>query len=103
MDTPVTRLIAEYLASVPAKSRPAYKRVLGLWLKWCSDNRLNVLQIRRFHIDAYRVWRIERLGKQPATVASELVPICCFYEYLWQEQYIERNPAEHVNDVPHVF
>ena len=96
MDTPVTRLIAEYLASVPAKSRPAYKRVLGLWLKWCSDNRLNVLQIRRFHIDAYRVWRIERLGKQPATVASELVPICCFYEYLWQEQYIERNPAEHV-------
>lgn len=92
----VNELIASYLASTPAASRATYRRVMGMWLRWCADNDVSVLGVRRVHIDAYRIWRIERLGRQPGSVAGELVPICGFYSYLWQERIIERNPAEHV-------
>lgn len=96
MDATVSDLIAEYLLSVPATHRRECKRVLNMWMRWCSDNGIDVLQVRRFHIEGYKVWSIERLGKAPGTVATELSPICCFYEYLWQEEYIGRNPGEHV-------
>lgn len=92
----VSRLIGEYLTSVPAKSRPGYRHMIDMWLQWCSDNDLDLLRVRRCHIEAYKVWRIERLGLKPSTVATELSPICCLYEYLWQERVIDRNPAEHV-------
>lgn len=97
----VSRMIGEYLLSVPAKHRPTCKRTLERWLQWCADNEVDVLRARRYHIEGYKVWCIERLGKAPATVATELSPICCFYDYLWQEEYISRNPAEHVKR-PHV-
>ncbi|NMM98170.1 tyrosine-type recombinase/integrase [Bifidobacterium olomucense] len=91
----VSRLMGEYLASVPSKSRAFYRRVLDAWLGFCGDNGIDVMHARRFHIDSYRIWR-ERMGASRNTIATELSPICCFYEYLWQERYIERNPAEHV-------
>lgn len=97
----LSRLIGEYLIGVPMASRDSYKTRLDLWMQWCADNQINVLDARRFHIDAYRVWRQERLGLAPGTVAFDLTPVCCFYEYLWQERYLDRNPAMHVKR-PHV-
>ncbi|OXN00513.1 tyrosine-type recombinase/integrase [Bifidobacterium vansinderenii] len=92
----VSGLIAAYLASVPAKSRRPYRRVLDMWIRWCADNAIDMMHVRRSHIDAWKIWRVEHMGVSPATLAAELTPICCFYEYLWQEGYLERNPAEHV-------
>lgn len=95
MDETVSRLIAGYLLGVPGKSRAAYRKTLDDWCRWCSMNTLNLLDVRRMHIEAYGEW-VRRLGLSEGTVAARYTVVCGFYRYAFEEGWIPTDPGVNV-------
>jgi site-specific recombinase XerD len=62
---------------------------------WCAGHELEVLEVRRAHIELFGRW-LEEEGKAPSTVARRLSTIASFYRYCVEEQLIAVSPGAHV-------
>lgn len=92
----VSDMIAGFLAGLSPGTRAVYRSVVSRWLRWCSDNGIDMLRAKRTHIEVFAAYDG---GMRPAaknTVCRNLSVVCCLYRYLCEEGYIDCNPGEHV-------
>ena len=81
------------LAQKSRHTLEAYTRDLGRYCSWLDLLDLDLLTVRRVHVDGYR----HSLTGAPATVARTLASLSSFYRYAMSEDLIARNPVETVN------
>lgn len=92
----LTDMIAKFLAGVTPNTRPNYRGVISLWLRWCSENGVNALHAKRSHIEVFASTGVDMRKSPKRTVYFRESVLCCFYRYLYEEGYIGADPGEHV-------
>lgn len=92
----VSDMIAGFLAGLSPSTRAGYRSVVSRWLRWCSDNGIDMLRAKRTHIEVFAAYGD---GMRPAaknTVYKNLSVVCGLYRYMCEEGYIDCDPGEHV-------
>lgn len=79
-----------------ANTRDAYRLDLKIWFDWCIEHRLNPLEAKRMHIQAYVVHLAEQRRNGPATINRRIGTITGYYETCELDDYIERSPAHRI-------
>jgi integrase/recombinase XerD len=82
-------IAAWQLAQTSRHTLTAYTRNLGAYCTWLDRVGLDLLTVRRVHVDGYR----HTLTGVPSTVAVKLSALSSFYRYALGEGAIERNPV----------
>jgi site-specific recombinase XerD len=103
-DTSLAGLTAAWLWSFreSAHTRVAYQRDVTDFARWCAERELDVLAIRRTHLDAYAAALTNapnpRTGRPlaAASVARRLAALSSWYAYLLDADAIGYNPAQRV-------
>jgi integrase/recombinase XerD len=83
------------LAGYSGNTRTSNTTDLRLFTGWCADNRLQLLEVRRAHLEIF-ARTMEQEGRMRSTVARRLSTLCSFYRYCHVEGILERNPAANV-------
>lgn len=97
-------LVAAWLASFNSvNTQKAYARDMKMWMRFCEEIDVDPLLALRVHVDA---WKQRGAGytavkPHPPSVARRLSAVSSWYEYLVQEEVLDRSPAAHVKR-PHV-
>ena len=91
----IRQAVAGFLAGFGESTRQAYSLDLRQWIRWCVAHELDVLEVRRAHIELFGRW-LEEEGKARSTVARRLSTIAGFYRYCVEEQLLEVSPGAHV-------
>lgn len=90
-------LVASWLAEYDSpNTRDAYARDMKMWLKFCDEHQIDPLNTHRA---AVALWKQQGAGyanPHGPSVARRLSAVASWYEYLVQEEVIERSPAVHV-------
>lgn len=94
--TRTERLAAAWLLGFGPNTRAGYGRDLRAFLGWLEERGLDALDVQRAHVVAYARQMAEVDGKAPATVARHLSALGSFYQYLVDEDVLERSPVARV-------
>jgi site-specific recombinase XerD len=90
-------LVAAWLASFDSfQTRRAYGRDMRTWIAFCDEHDVDPLAALRVHVDAWKQVGAGYTKPHPPSVARRLSAVSSWYEYLLQEEVIERSPATHV-------
>ena len=84
-----------FLAGYSGNTLLAYQQDLRQFISWCDDQRLEIFEVRRTHIELIARW-LEHRGAASATVGRRLSTVAGFYRYCTEEGLAERNPAANV-------
>ncbi|MBN9739359.1 integrase [Pseudonocardia sp. P1] len=101
-DDRVFQLVAAFLLSCrSANTRRAYTRDIRDFHTWCAQHGLDLLEVRRVHIDGYIAALATpqpRTGRPaaPATVARKLSALAGLYDYAAAEGYLPGSPLTRV-------
>jgi site-specific recombinase XerD len=103
-DTSIAGYTAAWLWSFreSAHTRAAYQRDVTDFVHWCTQRELDVLAVRRTHLDAYAAALTQvpraRTGRPlaPASVARRLAALSSWYAYLVDAGALAQNPAVRV-------
>jgi len=87
--------IAGFLAGYTGTTRVSYTTDLRLFLAWCADSNVRLLDVKRAHLELF-ARRMEAEGRMRSTVARRLSTLGSFYRYCHTEGLLERNPAANV-------
>ncbi|MHA7272576.1 tyrosine-type recombinase/integrase [Arthrobacter sp. TMT4-20] len=68
----------------------AYARIMESYCAWLDSYQVDLLSVRRVHVDGYR----HALTGKPATVAQKLAAVSSFYRYAVSAELVTANPAE---------
>lgn len=90
-------LVAAWLASFDShQTQRAYARDMKMWLAFCDEHDVDPLAALRVHIDAWKQVGAGYANPHPPSVARRLSAVSSWYEYLVQEEVLDRSPAAHV-------
>lgn len=90
------QLIRAWLASYGSdNTRAAYRGDLLLFLQYLDISRLDLLEVRRSHVDVFARVR-EQAGDSAATTARRLAAVSSLYRYAVTEGQLDMSPADHV-------
>lgn len=78
-----------------ANTRLAYARDLTAFGAWCGERDLDVLTVRRAHVDLY-LRTCEQQGCAPATVARRVSTLAGFFAYAVTEGHLTASPVDRV-------
>jgi len=100
-DTSLAGYTAAWLWSFreSAHTRAAYQRDVTDFVRWCAERELDVLAVRRTHLDGYAAALANapnpRTGRPlaPASVARRLAALSSWYGYLVDAGALGQNPA----------
>jgi site-specific recombinase XerD len=103
-DTSLAGYTAAWLWSFreSAHTRAAYQRDVTDFVHWCAQRDLDVLAVRRTHLDAYAAALTQvprpRTGRPlaPASVARRLAALSSWYAYLVDAGAVAQNPTVRV-------
>jgi integrase/recombinase XerD len=82
-------IAAWQLAQTSRHTLSAYTRYLAAYCSWLDRVGLDLLTVRRVHVDGYR----HTLTGVPSTVAVKLSALSSFYRYALSEGVVDRNPV----------
>lgn len=92
------------MSQQPGRTAATYRHVIDRWFGWCDGRGLDVWQVRRADVDAFRHWLVSGPVKaQASTLAKHLSVVSSFYRYVVQEGRpapIEHNPVANVRRPP---
>jgi len=95
-------LVASWLASFNSfHTQRAYARDMKMWLQFCDEKELDPLRALRAHIDLWKQVGAGYREPKNTSLARRLCAVSSWYEYLVEEDVLDRNPAAHVKR-PHV-
>jgi len=94
-DYEMLMVAAGFLAGYSGNTRLAYQHDLRVFGSWCRDQRLDLLDVGRAHIELFARSQ-ELVGLAKATVARRLSTVASFYRYCVEEELIARSPASNV-------
>jgi integrase/recombinase XerD len=89
-------LVAAWLTGFRGATRAAYARDMSDFARWCEEQSIALVAVRRPHLEVYARSLDELRGLAPATIARRLAALASFYGYLVDEGFLERSPAERV-------
>jgi integrase/recombinase XerD len=91
---PHERLVAAWLLGYRSpNTRRAYLRDITAWLSFCAGSRIEPLQARRPHIDAW-ARMLEVAGAAPSSAARKLAAVSSWYSWLLAEDLLPgRSPC----------
>lgn len=52
----VSDMIAGFLAGLTPGTRAGYRSIVSRWLRWCSDNGIDMLRAKRTHIEVFAAY-----------------------------------------------
>ena len=87
--------VGGFLAGYAGATRISYATDLRIFVTWCRQADLNLLTVKRSHVELFGRW-MEETGRMRSTVARRLSTVASFYRYCEQEQLVDRNPALNV-------
>lgn len=90
-DRAVDRWLARYRPTTAA----AYRYGITRWTTWCTGEDLDPWHARRGDIEAHLA-ELARAGLAEATVALAYDAIASLYRHLFEDELLERDPAERV-------
>lgn len=80
-------------------TRQAYKRALVKFFSWCGEHRLNLTEIKPFHIGLYRDQISETFSK--ATLKQHISAIRKFFDFMTERHHFEVSPASSIRTPKH--
>jgi integrase/recombinase XerD len=84
-----------WLASLRSdNTRHGYRVDVATFMRWCIERDLDLLAVKRSHLDLWA--RDLAASYAPSTVVRKLAAVSSLYEYLEDEQVIDKNPATKV-------
>ena len=87
--------VAAFLAGYSGGTRVSYTTDLRIFAGWCHDHDLNLLTVKRAHIELFGRW-MQREGRMPSTIARRLSTLSSFYKYCQIEDIVDKNPAANI-------
>ena len=87
--------LAGFLAGHSGNTRLVYQQDLRQFASWCHNQDLDLLAVRRIHIELFARW-LEHKGAAPATIGRRLSTVTGFYRYCVEEELLTRSPAVNV-------
>jgi len=87
--------VAAFLAGYSGGTRVSYTTDLRIFAEWCRDRDLNLLTVKRPHLELFARW-MEQEGKMSSTTNRRISTLSSFYKYCHIEEIITRNPAANV-------
>jgi site-specific recombinase XerD len=88
-------VVAGFLAGYTGNTRMAYQHDLRVFVSWCRNQQLHLLDVGRAHIELFARTE-ESAGLAKATVARRLSTVASFYRYCVEEELLTRSPAANV-------
>lgn len=86
-------LLAAWLLSLASENtRNAYRRDLSHFVTFCTGHSIELLAVRRPHVDAY-ARQLDADGLAPSTIARRISTLSNFYRYAESVEAIEKNPV----------
>ena len=74
-------------------TRGLYELDLRIWFSWCQANRLDPLEARRPHLEAFGQWLMSVRGNSPRSAARRLQTLRGFYRLAAADELIDRDPT----------
>ena len=84
--------LAGFLTGYSGNTRLAYRQDLRQSVSWCSTQDLDLLGVRRTHIELFARW-LEHRGAARATIGRRLSTVAGFCRYCIEEELLAHNPA----------
>ena len=88
--------VSGFLARYSGTTRAGYATDLRAWFSWCDQASLEILGVRRAHIELYARWMEEERHLARATIGRRLSTVVGFYRFAVVDGYIAESPAEYV-------
>jgi integrase/recombinase XerD len=95
LDAKARAAIAGFLAGYSGATLVSYRTDLRMFATWCTSNRLQLLELKRAHIEIFGR-EMESAGRMRSTVARRLSTIAGLFKYCHDEGLLDRNPAANV-------
>lgn len=95
LEGPARDAAGSFLVHQTAASLPSYARDLDDFVSWCSARGLELLEVRRGHVD---LWQrgLEAKGRRPATIARQLSAVAGFFHLAVVDDWVARNAVDGV-------
>src|SRR5207248_3481502 len=90
------RAAAGFLARYGGPTRRAYGTDLRAWFAWCRDRRLEVLEVKRPHVELWVRAMEEHQHLSSSTVSRRLSTVAGYYRFAVIDGFIDRTPTEFV-------
>ena len=90
------RAAAGFLARYGGPTRRAYGCDLRAWFAWCRNHGLEVLEIKRPHVELWVRAMEEHQHLSSSTVSRRLSTVAGYYRFAVIDGYIDRTPTEFV-------
>jgi integrase/recombinase XerD len=74
----------------------SYERDLRQFTQFLNDKSISLSDVAQTNIVAYLI-HLKRKGRASSTVSRNLASIRSFYGFMWQEKYVEDNPASNLD------
>jgi len=94
-DYEMLMVVAGFLAGYTENTLMAYQQDLRIFVSWCRNRELPLLEVRRAHIELFARFQ-EAAGMARATIARRLSTVASFYRYCVEEELIGLSPAVNV-------
>lgn len=94
-DFEIAMVMAGFLAGYTGNTRLAYQHDLRVFVAWCRDRHLGLLDVGRSDIELFARGQ-EAGGLAGATVARRLSTVASFYRHCVEEELLDRSPALNV-------
>jgi integrase/recombinase XerD len=90
------RAAAGFLARYGGPTRRAYGGHLRAWFAWCRDRGLDVLGVKRPHVELWVRAMEEHEHLSASTVSRRISTVAGYYRFAVIDGYIDRTPTEFV-------
>ncbi len=87
--------VAAFIAGYTNPTRRSYATDLRIFASWCHDHGINLLKVKRPHLDTFARW-MEQEGRMASTIHRRLSTLSSFYRYCQTEDILDKNPALNV-------
>ena len=87
--------VAAFIAGYTDPTRRSYATDLRLFATWCHDHGVNLLNVKRPHIETFARW-MEENRRMPSTIGRRLSTLSSFYKYCQIEEILDKNPAANI-------
>jgi integrase/recombinase XerD len=93
---PLRLAVAAYLARYKGLTRTHTESDLRIFIGWCAERHLDLLGVRRAHVELYVRWMQEVRRFKPSTVSRRISVVVGFYRTCVIDGVLEHSPAEYV-------
>jgi site-specific recombinase XerD len=94
-DFEVQLALGGFLTGYSGNTRLAYQQDLRLYVGWCHQQGIGLLDVRRTHIELFARW-LEHNDEAGTTIARRLSTVAGFYRYCVEEELLAHSPASNV-------